>query len=385
MNVVRRIRYAAYGLMVFVLVTIGAGVGLTLWLGSWHDRFVDAAGESGALEDPGLTALMTRLDSVGTTMTIVLAALAFAALAFGAASVVVLRRRLEGQVVSALRDMGGSALQLQTVASQMSAAIAQTAGATSETTATVEEVRQTALLAQEKAEDTQRLAEEVLGAFTYGAESARENVAKFQEIRDDVGVVVEAIDRLKEQANSVRDIIATVNDLAEQSNLLSVNASIEAAKAGDHGKGFTVVAQEVKSLATQSKQAVGQVHMILAEIERASAMAESSTDKAWKAVESGRVTAEQAAEAVSGHLDVANLATDAAVQIAATSRQQLNGMEQITRAITSINEAGNQSVDGMRQVEREADGLQKLSRRLKGMFDVYRHEVEPATSRVAST
>ena len=66
------------------------------------------------------------------------------------------------------------------------------------------------------------------------------------------------------------DIIASVNDLAEQSNLLSVNASIEAAKAGEHGKGFAVVAQEVKSLAEQSKQAVAQVRTMLGEIQKAS-------------------------------------------------------------------------------------------------------------------
>ena len=68
-----------------------------------------------------------------------------------------------------------------------------------------------------------------------------------------------SIVRLSEQSQAIGEIIATVTDLAEQSNLLAVNAAIEAAKAGEQGKGFAVVAQEVKSLAEQSKQATAQV------------------------------------------------------------------------------------------------------------------------------
>ena len=81
--------------------------------------------------------------------------------------------------------------------------------------------------------------------------------------------VAQSIVRLSEQSQTIGEIIATVNDLAEQSNLLAVNAAIEAAKAGEHGKGFAVVAQEVKSLAGQSKQATNQVRAILGDIQKA--------------------------------------------------------------------------------------------------------------------
>ena len=68
---------------------------------------------------------------------------------------------------------------------------------------------------------------------------------------------------MSEQSQTIGQIIATVEDLSAQSNLLAVNAAIEAAKAGEHGKGFGVVAQEVKSLAEQSRQATNQVRTIL--------------------------------------------------------------------------------------------------------------------------
>ena len=370
MNVVKRIGIAAYGLIFFVLIAIGAGLGVTIWLRSWHGSFTQAASASGALQNTALPAMLNDLSSKATAMTIVIAVIAAAALAFGITSVVVLRRSLERQVNGALGDLSGSAMQLRAIASQVAAATAQTAGATGETTATVEEVRQTALLAQEKAEETLELAQQVLMGFTYGAQSARQNLAKFTEIRDDMELAVDAIDQLKERAGSVRDIIASVNDLAEQSNLLSVNASIEAAKAGEQGKGFSVVAQEVKSLATQSKQAVRQVHGILGEIQKASAIAVDSTSRAREAVESGRAEAEQAVAATDTDLEVATKSTEATQQIAAAARQQLAGMEQISKAIASINEAGRQSVQGVRLVEQEVAGLQGVAQRLGALLDV---------------
>ena len=183
-------------------------------------------------------------------------------------------------------------------------------------------------------------------------------------------LVAEAIDRLNDEAQSVGDVIATVNDLAEQSNLLSVNASIEAAKAGDAGKGFTVVAQEVKSLAKQSKQAVAQVRAVLSEIQKASMVVVKAAEQGRETVEAGRNEANGALENIGARVVVATQAAEATSQIAATSRQQLAGMEQISPAILSINDAGRQSALGTREVEREVGQLRELTLSLKGLVDV---------------
>src|SRR5206468_6485887 len=89
--------------------------------------------------------------------------------------------------------------------------------------------------------------------------------------------IADSVVKLSEQGQAIGEIIATVNDLAEQSNLLAVNASIEAAKAGEQGKGFAVVAQEVKSLAEQSKQATAQVRNLLNDIQKATSADRKST------------------------------------------------------------------------------------------------------------
>src|SRR5438128_3440680 len=105
--------------------------------------------------------------------------------------------------------------------------------------------------------------------------------------REQMNSIAQIMVRLSEQNQAIGQIIATVDDLAQQSNLLAVNASIEAAKAGEEGKGFSVVAQEVKSLAEQSRQATTQVRAILSDIQKATSAAVMATEQGGKVVEAG--------------------------------------------------------------------------------------------------
>jgi methyl-accepting chemotaxis protein len=263
--------------------------------------------------------------------------------------------------------LSSSASGLLAFASQVAASTAETAAATNESVATVEEVKQMAMLAEEKTAEATELAEDLAERCKHGSQSATRNTGTFGRIHDDMDVVAEAIERLSEQARSVGDIVTAVNDIAEQSNLLSVNASIEAAKAGEHGKGFSVVAQEVKTLAEQSKQAVAQVRIILGEIQKASDVAEQAVVQSRDAVEAGRVESSGAIENTVAELVVASKAVEANQLISQTSRQQLAGMEQISQAMRSISDAGSQAASGTREVEREAQELKELAISLQGI------------------
>ena len=312
---------------------------------------------------------LNLLNTRSTMLLIVVVVVAVLAIIAGVLANTVVVRMIGRQLRRAISSLNSSSAELLGVASQVAAAAAQTAASTNETTATVEEVKQTALLAQEKAAEASELSKSVVASSEFGENSSKVNYHQFERILSDMQTVADAIERLNEQAASVADIITTVNDLAEQSNLLSVNASIEAAKAGEQGKGFTVVAQEVKNLAGQSKQAVTHVRAVLTEIQKASTVAVNAAVQSREAVEAGRVEAEQAIEGTHNEVGVANRAAEATLQIAASSRQQLAGMEQISQAIASINEAGNQSASGTRQVEREVKHLQELALSLRRLVD----------------
>ncbi len=341
MSIIRRMTILMTAMLALLLAAVGIGIGVT-------------AGPYG-------------LGDGATIMVGVMTGVAFLALALGAAGMVLLDRVVKRRLREAVGGIGGAAGQILAVASQVAAAAAQTAAATNETTATVEEVKQTAMLAQEKAAEASELSQEVVDTSKYGEQSANRNYSHFERIQADMELVAGSIDRLNEEAQSVGDVIATVSDLAEQSNLLSVNASIEAAKAGEAGKGFTVVAQEVKNLAEQSKHAVAQVRAVLNEIQKASTVVVKAAEQGRETVELGRNEASSALENIGARVAVANKAAEATSQIAATSRQQLAGMEQISAAIMSINEAGKQSALGTREVEKEVSQLQALALGLRGL------------------
>jgi hypothetical protein len=278
-------------------------------------------------------------------------------------------RTVSFRLRSAVGDVNTSASELMAVASQVAASAAQTAASTSETTATVEEVKQTAMLANERAAEVVESTEGATKKTQSGLGKVEGTMAGIERMQADMQVVSESIDRLSERAQAAGDIIAAVNDLAEQSNLLSVNASIEAAKAGEYGKGFTVVAQEVKSLAEQSKQAVVQVRSILSEIHKASQTAVQSAGQGREAVEAGRKLSVEAGEVIQELATGASEVSQAALQISASSRQQLAGMEQIAQAIESIDKAGSQSVAGTKQVEQEVARLQELALNLRTLVE----------------
>jgi methyl-accepting chemotaxis protein len=305
-----------------------------------------------------------------STGTIVVAILTAAGFVWGLFVTWLLYRGLIHKLKNASSSLSGAASELMSIASQVAAGTAQTAASTNETTATVEEVKQTAMLSLERASFAAQGAENAARSLGSARLLVEETAAGIEQMLGDMDVVSETINRLSEQTQAAGDVVAAVNDLAEQSNLLSVNASIEAAKAGDYGKGFTVVAQEVKSLAEQSKQAVIQVRTILNEIQKAGLMAVQAAERGRQTIEAGRQRSAEAGEVVQKVAVRAVDDTEASNQVTASSRQQLAGLEQIAQAIQSINDAGHQATAGTRQVEQHARHLQELAVELRSMIGV---------------
>jgi methyl-accepting chemotaxis protein len=224
-------------------------------------------------------------------------------------------------------------------------------------------------LAHEKAASAANGAEGAVEVVGSARSLAEETVLGIEKMQSEMDVVFETISRLSERTQAAGEIISSVNYLAEQSNLLSVNASIEAAKAGEHGRGFAVVAQEVKSLAEQSKQAVSQVRTMLGEIQKASQMAVQAAASGREAVELGRQRSMEAGEVMQRVADGAGDDAEASRQVVASSQQQLAGMEQIAQAIASINQATAEAVSGTRQVEQEVKRLQELAAGLRSLVE----------------
>ena len=257
--------------------------------------------------------------------------------------------------------------EILAVTTQVATSTQETATAISEITTTVEEVKQTAVLAGNKSQGVAESTERTRQVAQGGRQAVEEALAGMQQIREQMQAVAESIMRLGEQSQAIGEIVASVGDLAEQSNLLGVNASIEAVKAGEVGKGFSVVAQEVKTLAEQSKQATAQVRGILGEIQKAMSKAVLQAEQGSKTVESGYQRAELSGEAIRTLGNSVEESSEVALQIAATSQQQMIGMDQIGSAMENIRQASQDNVGGTRQVDLAARNLHQLGLKLKSL------------------
>jgi methyl-accepting chemotaxis protein len=281
-------------------------------------------------------------------------------------------RELNSEIREVVNVLASSAGEIMTTVSEFASTSSETASAINETNATVQEVRQTTDLTSQKAKHVYETAQKSVSVAKTGRKSVDDAIGGMQGIHERMGFIADRIVKLSEQSQAIGDIIATVNDLAEQSNLLAVNAAIEAAKAGEHGKGFAVVAQEVKNLATQSKQATAQVRSILGDIQKATTAAVLATEQGSKAVEAGMKQSSEAGESIRLLSISIEESSNSTLQIVTSTQEQAIGMDQIATAIQSINQASNQNVAGSRQIETATRNIYDLNQKLQQLVNRYK-------------
>ncbi len=345
-------------LIQFSLLMVGTGI-LLAFLLSRHiavplARLALMAEQIGRGEIPKEVVADTRRDEVGRLT------VAFAAMSS-------YLRELVLDLNESTSVLAASGEEILAVTNQVATSTQETATAISEIVTTVAEVKQTATLSGSKSQEVMQSAELTKQETQRGRTAVQETLTNMEQICQQMQSVADSIVRLGEQSQAIGEIVASVGDLAEQSNLLGVNASIEAVKAGDAGKGFSVVAQEVKALADQSKQATAQVRSILGEIQRALTKAVLLAEQSTKTVESGFERARQAGHAIQTLSDRIDESTGAAMQIAASSQQQKIGMDQIAQAMENIRQASQDNVVGARQVDVAARSLNQLGLKLQNI------------------
>lgn len=281
-------------------------------------------------------------------------------------------RGVTSEITEGMNVLASSSSEISALTSQLASGAMETATAVTQSTSTVEEVKQTAQLSAQKSRSVSEISQRAVEGSQAGEKSVEETIATMNRIREQMESVAESMMRLSEQSQAIGEIVSTVNDLADQSNLLAVNASIEAARAGEQGKGFAVVAQEIQSLAEQSKQATSQVRTILNDIQKATSAAVMAIEQASKAVAAGVEQSAKAGEAIRLLTDSITEAAQATVQIAASSQQQLTGMDQVALAMENIKQASAQTAESTKQAEAAARNLHELGQRLKQLVGRYK-------------
>ena len=281
-------------------------------------------------------------------------------------------REMLTSISDAANNLGSAATEILAATTQQTAGASEQSAAIAQTTTTFDELKtiseHSVLRAKEVASASQRTVE----VARSGQRSVQDTIESMTQIKERVEGIAENILALSGQTQQIGEIIATVNNIASQSNMLALNASVEAARAGEHGKGFAVVAVEVRNLAEQSKQATAQVKAILSDIQKATNATVMATEEGTKGVDQGVKLAAQTREAIEQLSGVINESAQTAMQVVAGGQQQSTGIDQVALAMTNINQATVQSLASTRQAEKAAQNLNELARRLTDTLAHYR-------------
>ncbi len=275
------------------------------------------------------------------------------------------------ELTEGMNVLSSSASQITSTASQLAAGVAKTSSAVTQAGATVEEVRQAARLSGERARRVSEASLEAVKIAEGGKRATEDTIGKINQISKQMDSISDTVLRLNEHSQAIQDIIGSVQDLADQSNLLAVNAAIEAARAGEQGKGFAVVAQEIKRLADQSRQATNKIRSILEDTRKRVGEVVMATEEGGRAVRSGVEQSIRAGESIQKLSDTVLEASQAAVIIDKSTDQQFVGIDQVSDAMKSIEHAMSQSLQATGELEYAAVRLGEVGEALKDLVGRY--------------
>jgi methyl-accepting chemotaxis protein len=260
-------------------------------------------------------------------------------------------RSISQSLAEAGRGLGQGTGRITLAVDEQRLATSSQAAAIAQVTSSLSELRQTSTQALEQAQGLLEVAEQSQEVSVQGAEVVSRSLSGMHQIRDRVEAIQTRILALSDHTAQIADIITTVNEVAEQSKLLALNASIEAARAGEFGKSFSVVANEMRDLAEQSKGATRQVRQLLSDIREATGAAVVATEDGIAKVEEGQQLATRAGTIMERLGGVISQSVDASRLIANAARQQGAGVGQVADAMVSIDGATRNAARGMNQIQ----------------------------------
>ncbi len=280
-----------------------------------------------------------------------------------------------GQVMETLKrfvtEIREAALQLSTSSAEVLAAATQNESSTSaqasaihETTATMEELKGASHQIAENAQMVAGIAEQTLSGARNGEGQIKAFMSSMEKVRHNAVEVDEAIGKLSRRVERIGTVVEVIDEIADRSDLLALNAALEGAKAGEAGRGFSIVAAEMRRLAENVMESTKEIKNLITEIREATHAAKEASDGNKRMAAEGEKLGSSAATSVSGILSGIQETSDAARVIHLATQQQRTATEQVVQSMSEIEEVTRQAQAGSRQATGAAAELTKLAERL---------------------
>ncbi|QQE13199.1 methyl-accepting chemotaxis protein [Planctomycetota bacterium] len=270
-------------------------------------------------------------------------------------------------------DVASASTQIAASSEEIAAGMEEQAGQVQEISTAVEEMSSSITEVAQKSHEANSSAGESKSVALEGGEIVGQTMSGMNEIETVVRDSSSAIGELGKQGERIGEIIEVINDIADQTNLLALNAAIEAARAGEHGRGFAVVADEVRKLADRTTKATDGVSELISGIQSGTHAAVEKMGSGTEIVSHGVSSAQQAGESLNNIVGSAENVAEMVQSIAAASEEQSAAAEQISKNIQSIAAVTHQSKEGTQQASVAAAGLSEKAESLKqlvGQFKV---------------
>lgn len=266
--------------------------------------------------------------------------------------------RASEQVNSATSQAQETSVTLLAATERQSAQIAETTNAVNNMTRSILEV-------SSNASQAAQVAQRSLQAASQGSQAVQNTIAGMNGIREQIQETSKRIKRLGESSQEIGEIVELISDITEQTNILALNAAIQAASAGEAGRGFTVVAEEVQRLAERSSEATKQIGAIVKTIQTDTNSAVAAMEKSTEGVVEGAKLSDEAGKALTEIETVSNNLARLIQSISAATEAQTQVASQVTKNMQQILEVTTQTTEGTKQTAASIGQLTALAEELR--------------------
>ena len=274
-------------------------------------------------------------------------------------------------VAEAVSATSSAAAQISSSTEELSSGAEQQSTQMGEIAAAMEEMNTTILENTETAVKTMEVTEKAHGAADQGRNVVEESVDGMKRIAQVTQRSADVVKTLGASSNQIGEITKVIEDIADQTNLLALNAAIEAARAGEQGRGFAVVADEVRKLAERTTKATKEIAVMIKAIQADTTEAVKSMGEATNEVAAGKTLAEKAGMALRQLQEISLTVKEMVGQIGSSTREQSKTSDMMAKSIDTISRVSHETTAGTLQIAKAGDDLHQLVTKLQELVSVF--------------